>query len=49
MKRFFVVQRLEITPILSIDKYKVGNGKTGEVTIKLHEYYLEVARGKNKN
>ena len=45
---FLCGSAMEITPILSIDKYKVGNGKTGEVTIKLHEYYLEVARGKNK-
>ena len=43
---FLCGSAMEITPILSIDKYNVGNGETGELTEQLHKMYLEVARGK---
>lgn len=43
---FLCGSAMEITPILSIDKYNVGNGETGELTKQLHKMYLEVAKGK---
>lgn len=43
---FLCGSAMEITPILSIDKYNVGSGETGELTKQLHKMYLEVARGK---
>ncbi len=43
---FLCGSAMEITPILSIDKYNVGSGETGELTKHLHKMYLEVARGK---
>ncbi len=45
---FLCGSAMEITPVLSVDKYVVGNGDAGEITTKLHNAYLEVVRGKNK-
>ncbi len=42
---FLCGSAMEITPVLSIDKYSVGNGQAGEITNKLHEEYLNVAKG----
>ena len=39
---------MEVTPILSIDKYIVGNGETGKITVELHKAYLDAARGNNE-
>ena len=36
---------MEITPVLSIDKYVIGNGENGPLTKKLHKAYLDAARG----
>ena len=46
---FLCGSAMEITPILSIDKYVVGNGQTGDVTDRLHREYLDVAKGKKEN
>ena len=40
---------MEITPVISIDKYTVGNAEAGSITEKIHKLYLEMAVGKNKN
>lgn len=37
-----------ITPILSIDKKKIGNGKIGDLTMKLAKMYEQVQRGDTK-
>ena len=45
---FLCGSAMEVTPILSIDKYLIGDGKTGRITAALHKAYLDVAAGKNK-
>lgn len=45
---FLCGSAMELTPILSIDKYTIGTGETGELTAKLHEAYLDIVQGKNK-
>lgn len=34
-----------ITPILSIDRKKIGNGKPGKITMKIKEIYESIVRG----
>ena len=43
---FLCGSAMEITPILSIDRYMIGNGKIGEITETLHKEYLDVASGR---
>lgn len=45
---FLCGSAMEITPVLSIDKYVVGTGETGKITAFLHKAYLDAARGINK-
>ena len=42
---FLCGSAMEITPVLSIDKYVIGNGENGTLTEKLHKAYLDAARG----
>ena len=42
---FLCGSAMEITPILSIDKYAIGNGENGLLTERLHKAYLDVAKG----
>jgi branched-chain amino acid aminotransferase len=42
---FFVGTASEVTPIRSVDKISIGEGKAGPVTLELQERYLGVARG----
>lgn len=44
---FLCGSALEITPILSIDKMLINNGKVGNKTNELHELYLEVLTNQN--
>jgi branched-chain amino acid aminotransferase len=44
---FLCGSAMEITPVLSVDKYVVGAGEAGKITVKLHEAYLSVAKGAN--
>lgn len=37
----------EITPIISIDSQKVGNGKPGDITKKMMQEYTDIAMNKN--
>lgn len=46
---FLCGSAMEVTPILSVDKYVIGNGNAGELTTKLHKAYLDAAKGKNDN
>lgn len=43
---FLCGSAMEITPVLSVDQYIVGNGDTGELTKKLHLHYLDTVMGK---
>jgi branched-chain amino acid aminotransferase len=45
---FLCGSAMEITPVLSVDKYVVGDGETGKMTDKLHRLYLDVVKGKNE-
>lgn len=45
---FLCGSAMEITPVLSIDKYVVGNGEAGKYTTKLHQLYLDVTKGNVK-
>ena len=39
----------EITPIISIDKKKIGSGKPGSITRKVMSYYFDIVMNKNEN
>lgn len=43
---FLCGSAMEITPIFSVDRYDIGNGKQGEVTAKIHQLYLDIVLGK---
>ncbi len=42
---FLCGSAMEITPVLSIDKYSINNGISGDITEKIHKEYLNVVRG----
>jgi branched-chain amino acid aminotransferase len=43
---FLCGSAMEITPILSVDRYVIGDGETGVITKDLHLMYLDIVRGK---
>lgn len=43
---FLCGSAMEITPVLSVDKYSVGNGEAGKITTSLHKMYLDAACSK---
>lgn len=43
---FLCGSAMEMTPVLSVDKYVIGDGETGMITKYLHMTYLDVVRGK---
>lgn len=45
---FLCGSAMEITPVLSIDKKPVGDGKAGEITTFVHKTYLDIAKGIDK-
>lgn len=45
---FLCGSAMEITPVLSIDRYEINNSETGNITKELHLYYLDVVRGMKK-
>lgn len=45
---FLCGSAMEMTPVLSIDKYIIGTGDTGEITKDLHKTYLDVVSGKHE-
>lgn len=45
---FFCGSAMEITPVLSIDKYIIGTEDTGVITKDLHLAYLDAVRGKSE-
>lgn len=44
---FLCGSAMEITPILSIDRYQIGDGDTGTLTKALHMSYLDIVQGKS--
>lgn len=42
---FLCGSAMEITPVLSIDRYTIGNGCNGPITTMLHKKYLECVQG----
>lgn len=42
---FLCGSAMEVTPVLSIDKYEMGNGTVGELTQKIHKLYLDGVTG----
>ena len=45
---FLVGTAAEITPIVKVDKFIIGNGEVGTITKKLLKDYLDIVSGKNK-
>ena len=45
---FFTGTAAEVTPIISIDKKKIGNGKIGLITTELQKTFLGVVKGRNE-
>ena len=45
---FYCGSASEVTPIKQIDNHKVGNGKSGLLTLKLQEKYYNIVRGKEE-
>jgi branched-chain amino acid aminotransferase len=43
---FFTGTAAEITPIRTVDKISVGNGKTGPVTRALHKEFFDIVEGR---
>jgi len=45
---FFCGSGYEITPIVSIDRFPLGDGKVGPVTQRLSDAYMDIVRGVDK-
>lgn len=45
---FFCGSAVEVTPIVQVDGYSIGEGKPGEITCEIHKKYIEVVTGENK-
>src|SRR5919201_2386411 len=46
---FFCGSGYEITPILSIDRFPLGNGEVGPITTRLMRAYMDIVRGVDKS
>lgn len=46
---FLCGSAMELTPVLSIDGYKLNGGIAGEISVKLHKAYLDAVRGMDEN
>lgn len=42
---FLCGSAMEVTPVLSVDRYEINGGEAGEITTELHKAYLDAARG----
>lgn len=43
---FLCGSAMEVTPVLSIDKYPIGNAQNGIITEQIHKLYVDCAMGK---
>lgn len=46
---FLVGTAAEITPVISVDKIKIGDGKVGKISRMLQEKYLNIVEGKEED
>ncbi len=46
---FFTGSAAEVTPIVEIDKIKIGNGKPGEITLKLKKEFFDIVECKKED
>ena len=44
---FLCGSAMEITPVLSVDRYQIGSGNEGQITHSLHKAYLDAAKRQN--
>jgi branched-chain amino acid aminotransferase len=44
---FFTGTAAEVTPIRSVDRIEIGDGKAGPVTLDIQRRFLETVRGEN--
>ena len=42
---FLCGSSMEVTPVLSVDRYEINAGEAGVITTELHKAYLDAARG----
>jgi branched-chain amino acid aminotransferase len=45
---FFCGSGYEITPIVSIDRFPLGDGQVGPITRRLSQTYMDIVRGTDK-
>lgn len=45
---FYCGTATEIAPVISVDNKKIGDGKIGEITLKVKEKYENIVRGRDK-
>ena len=45
---FFCGTATEIAPVIEVNRKKIGDGKIGEVTLKIKNKYLDIVRGKDR-
>ena len=43
---FFCGTAVEVTPVVSVDKYEIGNGKPGPITNRIRERFMAIATGR---
>ncbi|MBC7195272.1 MAG: aminotransferase class IV, partial [Caldisericia bacterium] len=46
---FLVGTAAEVTPVVSVDKIKIGNGEVGEITRLLQQKYSNIVEGKEED
>jgi branched-chain amino acid aminotransferase len=44
---FFTGTAAQVAPVTSIDQRTIGDGKNGEITMKLQQRYMEIAKGQH--
>lgn len=45
---FLCGSAMEVTPVLSVDRYIIGSENNGKITETIHKLYLDVASGRNE-
>lgn len=45
---FLCGSAMEVTPVLSVDRYIIGSGNNGKITETIHKLYLDVASGRDE-
>jgi len=46
---FLVGTAAEVTPVVSVDRIKIGNGEVGKITKLLQEKYSRIVEGKDED